>query len=45
MLRFEVRGKKMQTKHAKCVTLREGSILAEAGQCHPPDPIHKGRDW
>lgn len=34
----------MQTKHAMCVMVREGSILAEAGKSHQPDPIHKGSD-
>lgn len=35
----------MQMKHAKCVMVREGSVLAEAGNRHQPDPIHKGSDW
>lgn len=45
MFCFEERERKCNEAHAPCVVVRKGSVSAEAGKRHQPDPIHKGSGW
>lgn len=45
MFCFEERERKCHEAKALCVVVRKGSVSAEAGKRHQPDPIHKGSGW